>query len=68
LGEAGGVLARAELEDVLTALDREQRGPVNKLGIRIGTLDVFVRLGGRTSFLNTGFIPSPRTYRFSLRP
>jgi len=42
LGEAGGVLARAELEDVLTALDREQRGPVNKLGIRIGTLDVFV--------------------------
>ena len=42
LAEAGGVLAREELEDVLTALDREQRGPVNKLGVRIGTLDIFV--------------------------
>jgi ATP-dependent RNA helicase SUPV3L1/SUV3 len=42
LGEAGGVLPRSELEDVLTALDREQRGPVSKLGIRIGTLDLFV--------------------------
>jgi len=42
LVDAGGVLGREELEDVLAALDREQRGPVNKLGIRIGTLDIFV--------------------------
>jgi len=42
LGEAGGVLPRAKLEDVLAALDRERRGPVNNLGVRIGTLDIFV--------------------------
>jgi ATP-dependent RNA helicase SUPV3L1/SUV3 len=42
LGEAGGVIARAEVEEVLDALDREQRAPLNKIGIRIGTLDIFV--------------------------
>jgi ATP-dependent RNA helicase SUPV3L1/SUV3 len=42
LGEAGGILARAELEDVLAGLDREQRAPLNRMGIRIGTLDIFV--------------------------
>jgi ATP-dependent RNA helicase SUPV3L1/SUV3 len=42
LGQAGGVIARRALDDVLGALDREQRGPLNKLGIRIGTLDIFV--------------------------
>jgi len=42
LGEAGGVLARGALEDVLAALDREQRVPISKLGVRIGTLDIFV--------------------------
>jgi len=41
LGQAGGVIARRELEPVLDALDREQRGPINQLGIRIGTLDIF---------------------------
>jgi ATP-dependent RNA helicase SUPV3L1/SUV3 len=42
LAEAGGILAREELEGVLGALDREQRAPLGKMGIRIGTLDVFV--------------------------
>jgi ATP-dependent RNA helicase SUPV3L1/SUV3 len=42
LAQAGGVIARAELEDVLHALDREARGPLAKWGIRIGTLDIFV--------------------------
>ena len=42
LGQAGGVIARRALEDVLDALGRDQRAPVNKLGVRIGTLDVFV--------------------------
>jgi len=42
LGQAGGVIMRSGLEDVLGALDREQRGPINKLGVRIGTLDIFV--------------------------
>lgn len=42
LGQGGGVLARRELEPVLSGLDREQRGPINRLGIRIGTLDIFV--------------------------
>jgi hypothetical protein len=30
-----------------------------------GRLDVLVRLGGRASFLNTGFTPPPRIRRFS---
>jgi len=42
LGEAGGVVDRAGLDDVLAGLDREQRAPLNKMGIRIGTLDIFV--------------------------
>ena len=31
-----------------------------------GRFDVLVRLGGRASFLNTGFTPSPRACNFSL--
>ncbi|WP_116091118.1 helicase-related protein [Sphingomonas crusticola] len=42
LGQAGGVLARRALDEVLDALDRDQRGPLTKLGVRIGTLDIFV--------------------------
>jgi ATP-dependent RNA helicase SUPV3L1/SUV3 len=42
LGQATGVIERRAVEDVLTALDRDQRGPLNRLGIRIGTLDVYV--------------------------
>jgi ATP-dependent RNA helicase SUPV3L1/SUV3 len=42
LAQAGGVIARAALQDVLAGLDREARGPLTKWGVRIGTLDIFV--------------------------
>ena len=42
LGQAGGVIDRRGLEGVLDALDRQLRQPLAKLGVRIGTLDIFV--------------------------
>jgi ATP-dependent RNA helicase SUPV3L1/SUV3 len=42
LGEAGGVLARHEVAAVLTGIDRTMRAPLNRLGLRIGTLDIFL--------------------------
>lgn len=41
-GEAGGVVERRTLETVLEGLGRELRPAVNRLGVRIGTLDIFV--------------------------
>jgi ATP-dependent RNA helicase SUPV3L1/SUV3 len=42
LVEAGGVIDRRRVEDVLAGLERDQRGPLTRLGLRIGTLDLFV--------------------------
>ena len=42
LAEAAGVIARAGLEPVLDGLDRDRRPAIAKLGVRIGTLDIFV--------------------------
>ncbi|NIJ09512.1 ATP-dependent RNA helicase SUPV3L1/SUV3 [Sphingomonas vulcanisoli] len=42
LAEAGGVVARRVMETVVTAIDRDLRPRVYKLGIRLGTLDLFV--------------------------
>ena len=42
LSEAGGVIERKGLEPALATLQRDLRGPVNRLGVRIGTLDIFV--------------------------
>jgi ATP-dependent RNA helicase SUPV3L1/SUV3 len=42
LAEAAGVLARRGLEPVLDALDKTLRPVVARLGVRIGTLDIFV--------------------------
>lgn len=42
LAQAGGLMARRALEEVLIAVERDMRGPLNKLGLRIGTLDVFM--------------------------
>ena len=41
LGECGGMLDRARVEQVLAALTREERVAARKLGITIGALDVF---------------------------
>jgi ATP-dependent RNA helicase SUPV3L1/SUV3 len=42
LTDAGGVLARIEVESVLEALDRALRPSVARLGVRLGTLDLFI--------------------------
>jgi len=42
LTDAGGVLARTEVESVLEDLDRALRPAVARLGVRIGTLDLFL--------------------------
>ncbi len=42
LAEAGGMLLRAPVEAVVAGVDRPLRPAAAKLGIRIGTLDVFV--------------------------
>jgi len=48
-------------QDIEPLFERGSQGDAN------GALDVLVRLGGRASFLNTGFIPSPRHAAFSGR-
>ena len=52
----------AASQDIEPVFERGSQGDAH------GRLDVFVRLGGRTSFLTPGFTLSPRTCRFSLRP
>jgi ATP-dependent RNA helicase SUPV3L1/SUV3 len=42
LGEAGGVAGRRSLDTVLDALPRDLRPIAYRLGVRIGTLDVFL--------------------------
>jgi len=42
LADAGGMLGRRALEDVVTALDRPMRQAAAKLGVKLGTLDLFV--------------------------
>jgi ATP-dependent RNA helicase SUPV3L1/SUV3 len=42
LGEAGGVADRRALENVVSGLPRGLRPAVNRLGVRLGTLDIFV--------------------------
>jgi ATP-dependent RNA helicase SUPV3L1/SUV3 len=42
LGEAGGVAERRTLENVVSGLARDLRPAVNRLGVRLGTLDIFV--------------------------
>jgi hypothetical protein len=49
----------AASQDIEAIFERGSQGDAH------GTLDVLVRLGGRASFLNTGFTPSPRTCRLS---
>lgn len=49
----------ATSQDIEPLFERGSQGDAH------GALDVLVRLGGRASFLNIGFIPSPRTCRFS---
>jgi len=41
LAEAGGILARTELDDALALLDKDQRHIVRKAGITIGVLDIY---------------------------
>jgi hypothetical protein len=45
----------AASQDIEPIFERGSQGDAH------GTLDVLVRLGGRASFLNTGFTPSPRS-------
>ena len=42
LAEAGGLIGRGAVEDVLAGIDRTLRRDVQALGIRIGTLDVYL--------------------------
>ncbi|TVV70218.1 helicase-related protein [Sphingomonas solaris] len=42
LADAGGVLARAPVEAVVAAVDRPLRPAAAKLGIKLGTLDIYV--------------------------
>ena len=46
----------AASQDIRPVFERGSRSDAH------GRLDVLVRLGGRASFLNTGFIPSPRSW------
>ena len=48
----------AASQDIEPLFERGSQGDAN------GALDVLVRLGGRASFLNTGFTPSPRNAVF----
>ena len=41
LADASGVMPRRGLEPVLEALDKALRPTINRLGVRIGTLDIF---------------------------
>lgn len=41
LGDAGGVIARVDLDTALDALDKEQRHLLRKAGIDIGVLDIY---------------------------
>jgi ATP-dependent RNA helicase SUPV3L1/SUV3 len=42
LVDEGGIVARGAVAAALTALDREQRRAVTRLGVRIGALDLFM--------------------------
>jgi ATP-dependent RNA helicase SUPV3L1/SUV3 len=42
LVDEGGIIARSEVAAPLATLDREQRRELNKLGVRIGALDLFL--------------------------
>jgi ATP-dependent RNA helicase SUPV3L1/SUV3 len=42
LADAGGALGRRSLEEVVVALDRPMRQAAAKLGVKLGTLDLFV--------------------------
>ncbi|MDB5688718.1 MAG: helicase protein, partial [Sphingomonas bacterium] len=42
LADAGGTIGRRPLEDVLVALDKPLRQQAAKIGIKLGTLDIFV--------------------------
>jgi ATP-dependent RNA helicase SUPV3L1/SUV3 len=42
LADAGGMLGRRPLEAVVTALDRPMRQTAARLGIKLGTLDLFI--------------------------
>ena len=42
LVDEGGIIARAEVAKPLAELDRDQRRKLSKLGVRIGTLDLFM--------------------------
>jgi ATP-dependent RNA helicase SUPV3L1/SUV3 len=42
LVDEGGIIARSEVAKPLAALDRNQRRSLSRLGIRIGTLDLFM--------------------------
>ncbi len=41
LADAGGIVARADLDDALGLLDKEQRQVVRKAGFTIGVLDIY---------------------------
>jgi len=41
LADAGGIIARADLDDALALLDKEQRQLVRKAGFTIGVLDIY---------------------------
>ncbi|HEX5535558.1 MAG TPA: helicase-related protein [Sphingobium sp.] len=41
LAEAGGIVARTDLDDALNLLDKDQRQVVRKAGFTIGVLDIF---------------------------
>jgi hypothetical protein len=49
----------AASQDIEPLFERGSQGDAN------GVLDVLVWLGGRASFLNTGFTPPPRNVLFS---
>jgi len=42
LVDEGGIIARSEVAAPLATLDREQRRELNKLGVRVGALDLFL--------------------------
>lgn len=41
LGDAGGIIARVDLDDALNRLDKDQRQIIRKAGFTIGVLDIF---------------------------